>query len=49
MKLVRGPEAGIDVMGDGAVVVYRGAIRKQPLEADTLDEAFARLRSSLAA
>ncbi len=49
MKLFRGPEAGIDVMGDGAVVVYRGAIRKQPLRADTLDEAFERLQSSLAA
>ncbi|HYU59528.1 MAG TPA: hypothetical protein VEK39_02105 [Solirubrobacterales bacterium] len=30
--LVRRPEAGLDVMGDGALVPYRGAIFKRRLE-----------------
>ena len=30
---VRRPEAGLDVMGDGALVPYRGAIFKRRLEA----------------
>jgi hypothetical protein len=46
--LFRGPEAGVDVMGDGAVIAYSGGIRRQPIEADTLDEAFERLREALA-
>ena len=46
--LMRGPEAGIDVMGDGSLVPYRGAIGKRRLEAGTLDEAIERLRESLA-
>ncbi|MBM3667383.1 MAG: hypothetical protein FJW90_07885 [Actinobacteria bacterium] len=46
-RLFRGPEAGVDVMGDGAVVAYAGSIRKRVLEADTLDEAFERLREEL--
>jgi hypothetical protein len=46
--LLRGPEAGLDVMGDGSLVPYTGAIRKQPLEADTLDESIERLREALA-
>jgi hypothetical protein len=46
--LVRGPEAGIDVMGDGSLVPYRGAVRKRTLEAATLDQALERLREELA-
>ena len=46
--LLRGPEAGIDVMGDGTLVPYRGAIRKQRLDADSLDGALERLREALA-
>ena len=45
--LLRGPEAGIDVMGDGSLVPYRGAIRKRPLEARTLDQAIDGLRRAL--
>jgi hypothetical protein len=45
--LIRSPEGGIDVMGDGHAIVYTGAIRKEPIEADTLDEAFARLQGAL--
>ncbi|MGH2983259.1 MAG: hypothetical protein ACRDK5_03230 [Solirubrobacterales bacterium] len=45
--LIRSPEGGLDVMGDGSVVTYRGAIRKQPLGATSLDDAFARLREAL--
>ena len=44
---MRGPEAGIDVMGDGALVAYVGAIRKQPLDAPTLDAAIESLREAL--
>jgi len=45
--LLRGPEAGIDVMGDGSLVPYTGAIRKRPFEASTLDEAIDGLRRAL--
>jgi hypothetical protein len=45
--LLRAPEGGLDVMGDGSVVTYRGTIRKQPLGATSLDDAFARLGEAL--
>jgi hypothetical protein len=45
--LIRAPEGGLDVMGDGSVVTYKGAIRKQPLGATSLDDAFTRLREAL--
>ena len=44
----RGPKGGIDLMGDGSVVAYTGTIRKEPLAADSLDEAFERLSASFA-
>lgn len=47
--LLRGREGGIDVMGDGAVVAYRGAIRKERLVADGLDDAIEALREALEA
>jgi hypothetical protein len=46
--LIRVPEGGIDVMGDGAAIAYTGAIRKERIEADSLEEAFARLSEALA-
>jgi len=45
--LIRAPEGGIDVMGDGHAIAYTGAIRKQQIEADTLDHAFDLLRDAL--
>ena len=45
--LIRSPEGGIDVMGDGKAIAYTGAIRKQVIEADSLDEAFERLGATL--
>jgi hypothetical protein len=45
--LIRSPEGGIDVMGDGGAVIYTGAIRKETIEEDSLDGAFERLRDSL--
>jgi hypothetical protein len=45
--LIRSPEGGIDVMGDGTAIAYTGTIRKETIEADTLDEAFDRLRKEL--
>jgi hypothetical protein len=45
--LFRSPEGGIDVMGDGHAIAYAGAIRKETIEADTLDEAFVRLLEAL--
>ena len=47
--LIRSPEGGIDVMGDGHAIAYTGAIRKEPIHVDTLDEAFDRLRHALQA
>jgi hypothetical protein len=46
---LRGPEAGIDVMGDGSIVPYRGAIRKERLESTGLDDAIELLRRTLSA
>jgi hypothetical protein len=46
--LIRHPEGGIDVMGDGHAIAYTGAIRKEPLEAGSLDDALDRLREGLA-
>jgi hypothetical protein len=45
--LIRAPEGGVDVMGDGTVIPYTGAIRKERIGADSLEQAFERLRSSL--
>jgi hypothetical protein len=45
--LIRAPEGGVDVMGDGQAIAYTGAIRKEPIEADSLDEAFELLGESL--
>ena len=43
----RSREGGIDVMGNGHAIAYTGAVRKETIEADTLDEAFARLQEAL--
>jgi hypothetical protein len=45
--LIRHPEGGIDVMGDGHAIAYTGAIRKETIEADSLNQVFDRLRASL--
>ena len=45
--LIRSPEGGIDVMGDGHAIPYTGAIRKETIEAGSLDQAFAELREAL--
>jgi hypothetical protein len=45
--LFRAPEGGIDVMGDGTAIAYTGAVRKEQIEADSLDEAFERLAGAL--
>jgi hypothetical protein len=45
--LIRSPEGGIDVMGDGTAIAYTGTIRKEPIDADALDDAFERLREAL--
>jgi hypothetical protein len=46
--LIRHREGGIDVMGDGHAIAYTGAISKETIEADSLDEAFERLQQELA-
>ena len=46
--ILRGPEGGIDVMGDGSAIAYTGAIRKRKIDADSLEQAFDRLRDALA-
>jgi hypothetical protein len=45
--LIRAPEGGVDVMGDGNAIAYTGAIRKERIDAGSLDEAFQRLKSAL--
>jgi hypothetical protein len=46
--LIRSPEGGIDVMGDGHAIAYTGTIRKEAIEADSLESALERLRAALA-
>jgi hypothetical protein len=43
----RSREGGIDVMGNGHAIAYTGAIRKEPIEADSLDDALSRLSGAL--
>ena len=44
---LRGREAGIDVMGNGALVPYRGVIRKQSLEPGAGADPFDAVREAL--
>ncbi len=45
--LLRGREAGVDVMGDGALVPYTGVIRKRRLEPRDGQRAFDAVREAL--
>jgi hypothetical protein len=45
--VLRGREVGIDVMGDGALVPYRGVIRKRRLEPRDGETAFEAVRDAL--
>ncbi len=45
---LRRREAGIDVMGDGSLVPYSGAIRKRPLDPGDSDSPFDAVREALA-
>ena len=45
--LLRGREAGLDVMGDGALVPYAGVVRKRRLEAPDSVTAFEAVRRAL--
>jgi hypothetical protein len=45
--LIRAPEGGIDVMGDGSAIVYTGAIRKETIKADSLGHALECLQAVL--
>ncbi len=45
--LIRAPEGGIDVMGDGTAIAYTGAVRKEQIDADSLEDAFERLGDTL--
>jgi hypothetical protein len=44
---LRGREAGIDVMGDGALVPYAGVIRKRRLDGRTPDRAIEAVEEAL--
>jgi hypothetical protein len=44
---LRGSEAGLDVMGDGSLVAYAGAIRKRRLEARAGGTVFDEIRREL--
>jgi hypothetical protein len=44
---IRRPEAGLDVMGDGRVVPYRGAIFKRKLEPGRDETAYDAVRAAL--
>ena len=46
--LIRSPEGGIDVMGDGRAIAYAGALRKRAIDADSLERAYELLQDELA-
>ena len=46
-RRMRPPRAGIDVMGDGSIVAYRGTLSKEPLGADSLEQALDRVGEAL--
>ena len=46
--LLRGREAGIDVMGDGTLVPFVGVIRKEPLEIEDGESPFDAVKEALA-
>jgi hypothetical protein len=46
--VLRGREAGLDVMGDGALVPYAGVVRKRKLEPGGGKSAFDAIREALA-
>ena len=46
--VLRGREAGLDVMGDGALVPYTGVVRKRKLEPGRDQSAFDAVREALA-
>jgi hypothetical protein len=46
--LFRGREAGVDVMGNGALVPYVGVVRKRKLVAADGESAFDAVREALA-
>jgi hypothetical protein len=45
--LLHGREAGLDVMGDGALVPYAGVVRKRRLEPQDGETAFDAVRAAL--
>jgi hypothetical protein len=45
--VLRGREAGVDVMGDGALVPYTGVVRKRKLEPGDRETAFEAVRGAL--
>src|SRR5690242_9095173 len=45
--LLRGREAGIDVMGDGAIVPFSGVVRRRKLEGRSPDKAIEAVEEAL--
>ena len=45
--IFNGQEAGIDIMGDGSLVPYAGAMRKRRLEGRSPDRAFEAVEEAL--
>ena len=46
--VLRGREAGVDVMGDGALIPYVGVVRKRRLDPEHGQSAFDAIRAALA-
>jgi hypothetical protein len=47
-RLLGRRQAGIDLMGDGALVPFVGVIRKEPIEVDDSESPFEAVREALA-
>lgn len=46
-RLLRAPTAGVDVRGDGSLVPFRGAVRREEIEPERGEDAIDAVRSAL--
>ena len=46
-RVLRSRDAGVDVMGDGAIVPFRGGVRRQPLARESGQSPFEAVEAAL--
>lgn len=46
-RMLRSRDAGIDVMGDGALIPFRGGVARRPIEPDLWDDPYEAVEAAL--